>query len=62
MSHTVTVKMIADQYITIDGQEYNIHDIATIYIDSDGQIMKVALNKMDKELMGILNQRGVQPC
>ena len=43
MSHTVTVKMIADQIIEIAGKEVNIHDIKTIYVNSKGEIVLVAL-------------------
>jgi len=41
MSHTVTVKLIADQYIEIKDKEVNIHDIKTIVVNSKGQIEKV---------------------
>lgn len=45
MSHTVTVKLIADQVIEINGKEVNIHDIITIYVDNQGKIIEVALNE-----------------
>ena len=45
MSHTVTVKMIADQVIGIAGKEVNIHDIYSIYVNSKGEIVEVALLK-----------------
>lgn len=41
MSHTVQVNMIADQEISINGIEINIHDIKTIYVDSNGKIYDV---------------------
>ena len=40
MSHTVTVKMIADQYIEVNGYEINIHDIKTIVVDERGRIIE----------------------
>ena len=42
MSHTVTVRMIADQIIEVDSKEVNIHDIKTIYVDAKGKITEVA--------------------
>lgn len=43
MSHTVTVRMIADQVIEVNGNEVNIHDIKTIYVNPKGQIEEVAI-------------------
>ena len=43
MSHTVNVLLIADQTITLHGQEMNIHDIFAIYLDSEGVITDVAM-------------------
>lgn len=45
MSHTTEVKMIADQEIEIAGQEVNIHNIKTIYVNANGLITMVALDK-----------------
>lgn len=43
MSHTVTVKLIAEKIIIkIGGKEVNIHDIQTIYVDYKGRILEVA--------------------
>ncbi len=39
MSHTVEVKMIADQEIEIAGKKVNIHDIQTIVVDGRGKII-----------------------
>lgn len=39
MSHTVTVNMVADHFILIDGVPVNIHDIKTIYVSSKGLIL-----------------------
>ena len=38
MSHTVTVKMIANQEIVIAGKYRNIHDISVIHVNGAGQI------------------------
>ena len=46
MSHTVTVKLIADQEIEVQGKEVNIHDIETVYINGDGVINEVALREV----------------
>ena len=46
MSHTVTVKLIADQEIEVQGKEVNIHDIETVYINGDGVITEVALREV----------------
>jgi len=35
--------MISDQEIRINGQDINIHDIKTIIVDSNGQIIDVIL-------------------
>jgi hypothetical protein len=43
MSHRVVVAMIADQEITINDKEVNIHDIDTIVVSSTGQIVGVVL-------------------
>lgn len=42
MSHTIKVTMTADQVIEVQGKEVNIHDIKTIYVDSQGVITEVA--------------------
>ena len=41
MSHTVTVKMIADQEIEVNGEIVNIHDIETVYVNAEGKIVEV---------------------
>lgn len=41
MSHSVTVKMIADQEIFINHHRVNIHDIKTVLVNSDGVITGV---------------------
>jgi len=43
MSHTTKISMISDQEIRINGQDINIHDIKTIIVDSNGQIIDVIL-------------------
>ena len=43
MSHTVTVRMIADQIVTINGAEVNVHDIRSIEVDETGTIITVRL-------------------
>jgi len=48
MSHTVTVKLIADQIIEIAGKEVNVHDIETVYVNSKGQIEEVAIKSTEK--------------
>ena len=45
MMHTVTVKLIADQIIKVNGKEVNIHDIKTIVLDSYGKVVEVMLLK-----------------
>lgn len=45
MSHSVTVRLIADQEIEVNGKTINIHDIRTIYVNSQGQITMVSLDK-----------------
>lgn len=45
VSHTVIVRMIADQEIEVAGKDVNIHDIATIYVDGRGKITEVHLNE-----------------
>ena len=45
MSHTTKISMIADQEIRINGQNINIHDIKTIIVDSNGQIIDVMLEE-----------------
>ena len=50
MSHTVTVRMIADQIIEVAGQEVNVHDIKTIYVNDSGQIEEVALREETHEI------------
>ena len=45
MSHTVTVKLIADQVIEVDGAEVNIHDIETVIVNDTGVIERVYLKK-----------------
>ena len=39
MSHHVTVGMVADQEIEIQGKVVNIHDIKTIEVDAYGKII-----------------------
>ena len=48
MGHTVTVVMIADQYINISGKECNVHDIETIHVDRNGVIQDAYLVKNDR--------------
>ena len=43
MSHMVTVKLVADQIIEVEGKEVNVHDIETVYVNSKGQIKEVAI-------------------
>ena len=46
MSHAVEVKIIADQFINILGQEINIHDLERIVLDGQGNIVEfTALNR-----------------
>ena len=45
MSHRVTINMIADQEISIMGKNINIHDIDTIIVNDDGQIVETWLKK-----------------
>ena len=45
MSHTITIKLIADQEIEVQGKEVNIHDIETIYVDGCGKITEVTLKE-----------------
>ena len=42
MSHRATVHIIADQEISILGEEVNIHDITVLYIDAQGTIVGYA--------------------
>jgi len=39
MSHSVKVTLIADQCISINGKEINIHDLNTIEVDENGVIV-----------------------
>ena len=41
MSHTVEIKLIANQYINLLGKEYNIHDIHSIELNEDGKVIEV---------------------
>jgi len=41
MSHSTIIKLIADQFIVINGVEVNIHDITAIVINSTGQIIEI---------------------
>ena len=49
MSHTVTVRLIADQIIEVAGKERNIHEIETIYVNADGQIEDVAIKEKEPD-------------
>lgn len=41
--HTVTVKMIADQEIEIDGTRVNVHEVVNIKVDGHGRIIDCLL-------------------
>ncbi len=43
MSHTVQVNLIADQIITFQEFEINIHNIETIILDPDGVIKEIVV-------------------
>jgi len=45
MSHTVQVNLIADQEIKINGEEVNVHDIESIFLNSDGVISCITKKK-----------------
>lgn len=55
MSHTVTVKMIADQEIYINHQIVNIHDIESIVVDSRGVIMRVFFKERVQSGSGLVS-------
>jgi len=50
MSHSVKVILIADQEIELLGEEVNIHDLKTIYLDSRGKIIEYALFPPNKAI------------
>ena len=39
MSHTVTVKMISDQDIQVDGVYINVYEVRSIFVDGHGRIV-----------------------
>ena len=43
MSHSVDVKIIADQEIQVLGKTINIHDITMIEFSPDGRIIRVLI-------------------
>jgi hypothetical protein len=43
MSHTVEVNLIADQLITFQGFDINIHNIETIILGSEGEIKEIVV-------------------
>ncbi len=47
MSHTTTVHIIADQCIRILGEEVNIHDIFSLYINENGTIIGYATDEKE---------------
>lgn len=49
MSHSVKVTLIADQVITLQGYEVNVHDIQSVVLNGTGCIIGFALWD-DKEL------------
>lgn len=60
MSHTVAIKMIADQEIEIREKKINIHDIEAIIVNADGIIVDVFLEPEHGEIYkGWLSEREV---
>jgi len=48
MSHTVTVTMIADSEILIDGEAIDVlHDLKIIVVDSNGKITEAHLKRKE---------------
>ncbi len=48
--HSVKITMIADQEIDIHEQTVNIHDIASIIVNSHGQIIEFTTYQMIEEM------------
>jgi len=43
MSHTVKINLIADQSITFQGLEINVHNIETIILGSEGEVKEIVV-------------------
>ena len=50
MSHTAMVYIIADQCIHILGEEVNIHDIFSLYINENGTIIGYTTDKKEDKI------------
>ncbi len=47
MSHSVSIRMIADQMINIAGRGVNIHDIVTIIVNANGVITNAYIRELE---------------
>ena len=57
MSHSVSVTLVADQEIEIQGKVVNIHDIANIVVNGKGVITDAYLVPADNKLsIGWINK------
>ena len=58
MSHSVSVTMVADQEIDVQGRRVNIHSIKTIIVDSNGKITDVYLEPEGEKYEGWLSKEN----
>ena len=48
MSHTITIRLIADQVIWFRESQINIHDIEAIILSGQGEVEEVILKTISK--------------
>ena len=58
MSHTVSVRLIADQEIEFNGRCVNIHNIMSVMVDAHGQIIDIYLEPEGETYRGWLSQEN----